>query len=61
MYFLTLVTTLFVPAQFLTGVYGMNFDVMPDLHFWWGYPFFWVFFLLSVLLTLVYFRRRTWV
>ncbi|OQR93948.1 CorA Metal Ion Transporter (MIT) Family [Thraustotheca clavata] len=32
MYTLTIVTTVFLPAQFLTGVYGMNFDYMPELH-----------------------------
>jgi Mg2+ and Co2+ transporter CorA len=27
MYFLTMVTTVFIPGQFLSGVYGMNFEV----------------------------------
>ena len=31
LYILTLVTSVFVPAQFLTGLYGMNFEVMPEL------------------------------
>jgi magnesium transporter len=31
LYLLTLVTSIFVPAQFLTGLYGMNFDYMPEL------------------------------
>ena len=31
LYILTVVTTVFIPAQFLTGLYGMNFAVMPEL------------------------------
>ena len=31
LYILTVVTTVFIPAQFLTGLYGMNFAVMPGL------------------------------
>lgn len=41
-YTLTLVATVFLPAQFLTGLYGMNFVNMPELQYehaymiWWG-------------------------
>ena len=38
LYFLTLVTTVFIPAQFITGLYGMNFDNMPELR--WKYSYF---------------------
>jgi len=60
MRWLTVVTTIFIPLSFLTGLYGMNFDVMPELHTAWGYPA-----LLSVMLSvaggqLVYFHRRGW-
>jgi magnesium/cobalt transport protein CorA len=68
MYFLTLVTTLFVPAEFLTGVYGMNFidresklPTIPELLWPRGYMMFWMFFCTSFLGTLLYFRRRGWV
>lgn len=30
LYILTLVTAVFIPAQFMTGLYGMNFPVMPE-------------------------------
>lgn len=36
---LTLIATLFMPMTFIAGVYGMNFDWMPELHQRWGYPF----------------------
>jgi magnesium transporter len=41
LYALTLITTVFVPAQFLTGLYGMNFSYMPELNYHYGYAIFW--------------------
>lgn len=35
---LTLIATIFIPLTFVVGVYGMNFDDMPELHWRWGYP-----------------------
>lgn len=35
---LTLVTSVFIPLTFIAGVYGMNFDYMPELRWSWGYP-----------------------
>lgn len=57
---LTIITTIFVPLSFLAGLYGMNFENMPELHFKYGY-----YVLLSVMffifiLSLVYFRRKKW-
>jgi len=57
---LTVVGTIFLPLGFLTGLYGMNFDLIPELHYRDGY-----FVLLGVMAviaagTLVYFRRKGW-
>ena len=41
LYTLTVVSAVFLPAQFLTGVWGMNFVEMPELDESWGYPMFW--------------------
>jgi hypothetical protein len=41
LYTLTVVSAVFLPAQFLTGVWGMNFVQMPELDEAWGYPMFW--------------------
>lgn len=34
---LTIVATIFIPLTFIVGVYGMNFDYMPELRWQWGY------------------------
>ncbi len=57
---LTLITTIFVPLSFFTGLYGMNFDNMPELHYQNGY-----FILLAVMLIitigfLILFRYKKW-
>jgi len=38
---LTVVSLLFLPLSFLAGVYGMNFSVLPELEWRYGYPYFW--------------------
>ncbi len=38
---LTVIATIFIPLTFLAGVYGMNFDRMPELHWSFGYAAFW--------------------
>jgi magnesium transporter len=63
---LTLIATIFIPLTFITGVYGMNFNPhvspynMPELHWYWGYPFALVIMLLTAVATLLYFRRKGW-
>ncbi|MBL3592178.1 MAG: magnesium/cobalt transporter CorA [Synergistaceae bacterium] len=57
---LTVIATLFIPLTFLTGVYGMNFDYMPELHWPWAYPVLWG--VMAVLLgsMLAWFRKKGW-
>lgn len=58
---LTVVTVLFVPLTFIAGIYGMNFEYMPELHWRWGY-FVVIGAMVSVTLgLLLLFRRRGWV
>lgn len=57
---LTIITTIFVPVTFIAGVYGMNFDYMPELHSKWGYPAVWAIMLTVIITLVVYFRRKKW-
>jgi magnesium transporter len=57
---LTIIATIFIPLTFIAGIYGMNFDNIPELHYQNGY-----FVLLGVMavifvLMLMYFRRKKW-
>jgi magnesium transporter len=58
---LTIVSTIFLPLSFVAGVYGMNFDYLPELHWRYGYYLVWGVFILVVASMLWYFRRRGWI
>jgi len=57
---LTVFSTLFIPLTFIAGVYGMNFEFMPELKWRWGYPLLWVIFIAISGLLLNFFRKRKW-
>ena len=57
---LTIMSTIFIPLTFLAGIYGMNFDNMPELHWKYGY-----FILLGVMLAIGLglirlFKQKNW-
>jgi len=54
---LTVVSVIFLPLTFLCGVYGMNFEVLPELKWQWGYGAFWIAALAIVLGLIVVMRR----
>lgn len=57
---LTVISTIFLPLTFIAGVYGMNFDNIPELHWEWGYPVV-MFFMLSLAVSaLIFMRSRKW-
>ena len=57
---LTIISTIFIPVTFIAGVYGMNFEFMPELHSKWGYTITWTI-MIGIMLSLVfYFRRKKW-
>ena len=58
---LTIITTLFVPLTFIVGVYGMNFDWMPELRVWWAYPTLWAIMAGITVVQLFFFRRKGWI
>jgi magnesium transporter len=57
---LTTVATIFIPLTFIAGIYGMNFDNMPELHYRYGYFFVWGIMGLVTLGMILYFRRKKW-
>lgn len=57
---LTIFATLFMPLTFIAGVYGMNFEYMPELEWRFGYPAVWGVMIVTVIGLLVFFRRRGW-
>lgn len=57
---LTIISTIFIPLSFLAGVYGMNFQYMPELNTRYGYFVLWGVMLSVAGGLLVYFRRKHW-
>jgi magnesium transporter len=57
---LTIIATIFIPITFVAGVYGMNFQGMPELAKPWGYPAALLVMLAIALWMIFYFRRKRW-
>lgn len=62
---LTIISTIFIPLNFIAGVYGMNFHTdkrmnMPELSWSWGYPYALALMLTVAVLLVIYFRKRRW-
>lgn len=58
---LTMMSTIFIPLGFVAGIYGMNFEYMPELDWRLGYPLVWMVFISIAVSMLLYFRRRKWI
>lgn len=57
---LTVVSVFFMPLTFIVGIYGMNFDNMPELHWHYGYFLVLAFMLLLLLGMIFYFKKKKW-
>lgn len=57
---LTLVSVIFLPMTFLAGLYGMNFEIIPELKWDYGYLYALVLMLVTGLSIALYFRRKGW-
>ena len=57
---LTIFSAFFLPLTFIAGIYGMNFEYMPELRYQWGYPA--ALFLMALVTLGIYawFRRKKW-
>lgn len=58
---LTIMASVFIPLTFIAGVYGMNFQYMPELAWRWAYPAIWFVFVSLTLGMVVYFKRKGWI
>jgi len=58
--FLTVIATIFLPLSWIAGIYGMNFEHMPELHWTYGYPITLAFMLCCAAGLLWYFKRKGW-
>ncbi|RLN97464.1 hypothetical protein BBJ28_00018319 [Nothophytophthora sp. Chile5] len=59
-YILALVAAIFLPAQFFTGVYGMNFPYIPETTYHYGYFIWWAIMVLLAILVVVFFKLKNW-
>ncbi|MFT7615675.1 MAG: magnesium transporter [Candidatus Woesearchaeota archaeon] len=57
---LTVISTIFIPLTFITGLYGMNFDYMPELSWQYGYFSIIIVMLMISLFMVRFFRRKNW-
>lgn len=60
MKFLTIFSVIFIPLTFIAGIYGTNFDVLPELHFKYGYYIMLGCMVLITAAMLYYFRKKKW-
>lgn len=57
---LTIIATIFIPLTFVAGIYGMNFEYMPELSWHYSYPVAWVVMILMTIGMLIFFKKRKW-
>lgn len=60
MQILTIMASIFIPLTFIAGIYGMNFELMPELKWRYGYPMVWTVMLACVVGMLWFFKRKKW-
>ncbi len=57
---LTIIATIFIPLTFIAGIYGMNFDYMPELNWKYSYFYLWGLFIVISVIMLAYFKKKDW-
>jgi magnesium transporter len=57
---LTITASIFIPLTFIAGVYGMNFEYMPELKWRWSYFAVLGGMVVSVICMLFYFKKKKW-
>jgi len=57
---LTVFASIFIPLTFIAGIYGMNFEFMPELKVRWAYPALWGLMIAVAAILLIVFKRKKW-
>ncbi|OEK04091.1 magnesium and cobalt transport protein CorA [Roseivirga misakiensis] len=57
---LTVFSVIFIPLTFLAGIYGMNFEFIPELSYRYAYPIFWAVIVTVAVGMILYFKRKRW-
>ncbi len=57
---LTIMASIFIPLTFIAGIYGMNFEYIPELHYRYSYFILWGVMILMFVAMLIYFKRKKW-
>jgi magnesium transporter len=57
---LTVFSVIFIPLTFIVGVYGTNFDYLPEIHWQYGYFLMWLVMLVVAVAMLLVFKRKKW-
>ncbi len=57
---LTIFASIFIPLTFIVGIYGMNFEYMPELKWKWAYPLLWVLLITIPTALIIYFKKKKW-
>jgi|TARA_R110002110_G_scaffold58543_6_gene166300 magnesium transporter len=60
MQLLTIISVIFIPLTFLAGVYGMNFENIPELKYKYSYFILWGVMLTILVFMIYYFRKKKW-
>ena len=58
---LTIMASIFIPLTFIASIYGMNFDLMPELNSKYGYPIVLGFMMAIAIFMIVLFKRKKWI
>jgi len=57
---LTIIATIFIPLTFIAGIYGMNFEYMPELGWRWSYPVLWSILIMVGVVMVMFFKKKKW-
>jgi magnesium transporter len=57
---LTIISVIFIPLTFIAGLYGINFENVPEFSWEYGYAYFWGLIITSAIVTLTLFRVKKW-